>query len=233
LAIYREHVIAKGENVQLIATKELQDTSRWQEIVELNDLRYPYIVKTNSEKTQDYQHLVTYGDVIKLPEINNLYNIDLNTLDNKGKEIVYDMSMGMDISLAVNNKAGLDDKIAYLYPSQDKTDLATATGIDNLKESIQRRLLTRKGSLMYHPDYGTTMLDMVGEKLNPTLIDDLKIEIVRTIKTDKRVDKCEILEISVPDGKTFLCAVSITPIGMSEAFNMFIQNANGGRVRVE
>ncbi|MBT9670562.1 DUF2634 domain-containing protein [Secundilactobacillus kimchicus] len=231
MATYVQHMISEPENLQMIATKELSDTTRWMEIAQLNHLKYPYIVKTAEEKQADPVHLATYGDVINLPVENRVNNLDYSTMDSDGKYRAYDMAMGMDLSLDFNWREGMDDDLMFMHANKDR-DLAVTSGIANLKESIQKRLNTRYGSLMYHPKYGTHLLDLVGQKLNPSLVEDLKTEIIRTIQTDARVKSAEITYFVVPDGKSFFALVQVTPIDGEKAFEMFVEQAQGGNTRI-
>lgn len=231
MAYYKKHSIKSGETVQSIANKYLSDTSLWMELVEFNSLVYPYIVKSRKDKMTNPDHLLTVGDSIILPVTNNSSDLSYSTMTDYDQKNAYDMSMGMDIDLEIPDYDGIQN-ILVMHDSDDHHDVATVSGIDNLKNSIRRRLLTSYGSLLYHPDYGTHLLDMVGEKINDNLVEDVKVEILRTVKTDPRVSDVEIetFDISVPN--KFFCLLDITPITGDYAFEMFVENAQSGKINV-
>lgn len=233
MAVYRTHVITKPETVQAIATQQLGDVTRWEEIVQLNDLVYPYIVGTNTDKMSNPLHLLTYGDKIYLPEKNRISDLDPDTAIADTKQQIYDMSLGMDLSLKVDydhGQNGLNDGIAYLEADKSHHDIVTTYGIENLKQSIERRLLTRYGTLMYHPNYGSYMLDMIGQNITTSTVEKLKLEILRTAKTDGRVSNAKLKDFEL-DGTSFICILKITAVGLKESFEMFVERAQDGTMR--
>lgn len=234
MAFYKTHVIRAGETLQDIATQQLNDVSRWYELVTLNNLVYPYIVPTNKDRIKDIDHLLTVGDRIKLPEENSISQMDINKYSKSEIKDIYDMSMGMDIAVNIHPdySNGSIDELAYMYPNKSHNDLAKVSGIDNLKQSIQMRLMTQYGTLPYHPNYGTHLLSIIGDKMNNDTISRIKIEIIRTIKTDVRVKDAKIAQY-VTDGDSFTCSVEVTPMDANDEFNMFVDLANTGQMRFE
>lgn len=232
MAYYKTHVIAADETIQDIATHELGDITVWTKIVALNNLYYPYIVATREAKLANPEHLLTVGDVIKLPSLNLVTALNPNTLDLAGRTDAYDMAMGMDLGLTIEHGRGLDDSIAYLTLDHTQGDLTTVKGEANLRQSIKMRMLTRYGSLPYHPNYGSHILDFIGQLVNDDTVALLKLEIERTAKTDKRVATATVSDLEVPDGRRFFAVLKITPIGEDEAFEMFLENAQNGEVKM-
>ena len=232
MALYKTHVITKGETVQDIATQQLGDVTRWTELVTLNNLVYPYIVATNKEHIKDIDHLLTIGDRIKLPIENSINQMDINQYSKPEIEEIYDISMGMDIAVQVHPdySRGAIDELAYMYPDKKHQDLAKVSGIANLRQSLQMRLMTQYGTLPYHPTYGTHLLEMIGEKLNDDLVERIKIEILRTIKTDTRVSDAKINQYQA-NGNSFFAQVEITPRDETDEFNLFVDLANTGQIR--
>jgi len=232
MGLYRSHVVVKPETIQAIATQQLNDTSQWHTIVEMNDLYYPYIVPTNAEKMKNPEHLVTYGDRIMIPTLNQLADTSLDTLTKMDRQDVYDMSLGMDIQLDLGKPKGIDDRYAYMTKAKNENDVTVAKGIDNLKQSIRLRLLTRYGTLMYVPMYGSHLLDMLGEKMNADAVEQIKIEIKRTVKTDSRVSDVDITDFLVPDGRSFFCIMTVTPLDEDDAFELFIEKAQDAKIKI-
>lgn len=231
MAYHRSHVISSDETVQDIATQQLGDTRLWTKIVELNDLVYPYIVPSAEYKLDNPEHLMMVGDVIQLPTLNSLSDLSVTTMGVDGKKTAYDSALGMDLGLTIENPAGLDDEIAYLTPQEDRNDIATVVGIKNLKQSISMRIFTRYGTLAYHPNYGSHVYDFIGEALNPDNIELLKIELARVAKTDGRVKQAEVTKFYA-SGHSFFAVLDITPLGEVDAFEMFVEKAQNGNVRM-
>lgn len=238
MAVNITHVVQQGENLQLIATQKLGDTSRWYEIATLNNLVYPYIVSSNQDKMANPLHLVCVGDKIKLPEYNTLADLgeddfgEINRLS--GEDSVYDNVLGMDIKMDLSdNLSGRNDQKAWLdQDSQGHMVLGRVIGIDNLKQSLCLRLLTDYGSLPFHPNYGSHLVDMIGKPLNADMVSLLQIEILRVIKTDSRVASANIEAFDVPDGHSFFCLVTVTPTNEQDAFKLFIQREKTGSLAV-
>lgn len=221
------HVIQRGETLQDIATQQLHDVTRWVELKDLNNLVYPYIVDTNEEKIKDPEHLLTWGDLIALPTDNTLDRIDVNQYSKLEVQEKYDIAMGMDLGLDFLDD-NAEDNEAFLTPNKGETDLKVRSGLDNLRQSLRLRLMTRYGSLPYHPNYGTHLLDFVGEKMNPDTVQRIRIELVRTVKTDSRVQEASVDNWKVPDGRNFFGEITVVPRGTKDEFQLFIQLANTG-----
>ena len=60
---YLKYVIKQNDTIQGIAEKATGDYSNYKQIIEYNDLRYPFIVDTPQEKLTDVEHQVTLGSV--------------------------------------------------------------------------------------------------------------------------------------------------------------------------
>ncbi len=57
-------------------------------------------------------------------------------------------------------------------------DLATATGDLRTNQAIVRRLITPKGSYMFHPDYGAGLPQMIGDTVNiPAITGEIRSQI--------------------------------------------------------
>ena len=233
MAYYLKHTIKKGETMQSIANVILGDVTQWPQLVSLNDLQYPYIVDSNQDKLKNMNHLVTYGDEINIPTLNQLSDLNYNTMNKYTNDSIYDMSMGMDIGLEIPYNDDTEG-ILSMYADSTHHDIGIVSGEQNLKDSVRRRLLTEYGSLLYHPDYGTKLTQIIGENINDTTVADAKVEILRTIDTDPRVADAEITEFDVsPNGHAgFFCIVSITPQNGEKEFDLYVENANNGSFKV-
>lgn len=234
LTVYKHYTIKDKETIRQIAFKLYRDQSRWQMLVNLNDLHYPYIVNTPDEKLQDPNHLLCRGDDLLLP--NNEEDARLAD-DGLLKESntkyyqpdYYDTVLGQDIKLDISTDVPLPDRTGVLV-SQGR-DFETVVGIDNLKQSLIMRILTRYGTLYYHPHYGSHLPDMLGKPMNAKRLSDAVVELSRTITTDERVAKVEVDKNLLSYDQIFMRA-KVTPVDYNTAFNIYIYKSESGEVSV-
>ena len=160
-----------------------------------------------------YKHIVVNGDTlqslamrytgdianwVKIGEFNKLPTPDLigtvfvyiPDFDDAGNVVVSAETVNFDTDLYL-----ADD-----YAVNVGGDLGIVTGMDALVQDLQRRLNTRKGELLLHPEYGSkleTLIAIYG-------YDNLKrieLEILETVYQDDRVQEAKVLSIS-KQGKT-------------------------------
>lgn len=228
-SFYKTYTIKKDDTLQSIAFTQLGDTSYWMDLAELNNLEYPFIVGSNSDRISNPEHLLSYGDKIYLPVTNSLDNLSLNDINAYDQDKIYDVSMGMDLGLDIDSTNGYDEAIAGL--SAEGQDLRTTSGATTLKQSVTLRLLTRRGTLLNHPNYGTNLMDYIGENITTETLQLIKTEIKRTVTTDERVDNVEISEAYL-DGNKALFKIEITPIDKNTAFSLFVERAEDGTIKI-
>jgi len=232
MAFYARYMIQPGDTLQRISFIELGTVDDWEDIVTLNNLTYPYIVDTDEERLKDPEHLVTTGDVILLPSYtDDVSQLDISSLNSFDKQNVYDTTMGEDLKLTVNNSLADKENLAALTQDDDSGDLTVTKGIDNLIQSITMRLLTKQGSLLYHPEYGSRLDDYVGQKSNTKTIQLIIVEIERTITSDDRVSSCTNTFYKYSDGVLY-SNFEIKPIGEQEIFDLFIARAENGTISI-
>jgi len=234
VSIYRKYLIKQGDTIQNIAFIMLNDIDRWEDIVTLNDLEYPYIVQTNAERMENPEHLRTLGDEVLIPNDGaTLEEIEKRnlTLSNKGRiaNNYYDMTMGMDMYLDVS-KGDRREFIGQLVGNN--RDVATVTGINNLRQSLVLRLLTRYGTLYRHPNYGSRIPNYIGKPIESNTLQDITTEAKRTITTDERVKTVKIAQ-AVADRDTIYMEFYITPLNEDEAFTLFLYRAEDGDIHIE
>jgi phage baseplate assembly protein W len=128
------------------------------------------------------------GDSIHIPSIND--GIQTVTPISMSFDDIYDILLGEDIEL-VNGDLSIGIN----------GDISTIKGIPNLSQSIKNRLSSPLGtSNLLHPDYGTLLLEYIGEPATPELVTVLKEEVIRTCKADQRVDSILAIGLATQDG---------------------------------
>lgn len=200
---YLKYTITQNDTIQGIAERATGDYSNYEQIISYNDLRYPFIVDTPQEKLQDVEHLVTTGDKIILPFPLDEISFDTNTMPRKDESNIVDMALGTDVALSTNEViSGNWGSWNGIFELTDngKGDIGTNTGIDNLKQAINTRLLTEKGSLVMHPTYGTALADDFGlpvQDVSPIINNDIS----QAILTDPRVTSCNCTNYSLKNNE--------------------------------
>lgn len=229
MSYYHTHIITQDETMQSIAFKYLGDTSYWRELVSMNNLEYPYIVNKNVDKLVNPEHLKTLGDTIKLPIKNSIASLTESNLNAYSKDSIYDMTLGIDVALKVNADSTFEEATGEIE-SDNNGDIETVSGINNLKQSLMMRIMTRRGTLLNHPSYGSNLPSYIGLTVDNSSLQRAIVELERTITTDTRVAKVDVPTADIlEDGSIFIYA-RITPISFSEAFELFILRANTGEV---
>ena len=228
IAYYKTDVIHDGDTLQSIMFRNFGTVEGWHDsLAELNSLEYPYIVKTDKQRLANPAHLLSVGDVIKLPIENTIEALNVESLSKHTMDSVYDTTMGADLRVELNQGQLFDENSAELVPDEKGEDLATLAGIKNLRQSIFLRIMTRRGTLLMHPNYGSFIPDYIGKPITSTTLSDIKVELQRTITTDTRVQEVEIIGAKLTHQEVFI-AVKVTPISAQKAFNIFLYRAEGG-----
>lgn len=230
MSIYRHYTIKQDENIRQIAYKLYRDMDKWKMLVNLNNLRYPYIVKSFHEKANDPAHLLTYGDDLLLP---NDEEQEQRAEENKIKDSntkhyapdYYDMVMGTDIKLDISTDTPLPDQTGVLVASG--RDLITVSGLQNLKQSLINRILTPYGTLYMHPTYGSHLPEILGKPMNQQLLSDTVVELKRTLTTDERVQQVKVKKNMLTYDTIYLVA-TVTPIAYNDAFNIYLYRSEQG-----
>jgi phage baseplate assembly protein W len=74
-------------------------------------------------------------------------------------------------------------------------DLEITSGIDSIRQDLFNKMLTPYGSLAYHPEYGSNLLKIIGNRKDVNWSDKAVIEIRRVLKTDNRVQR--VVDVAV------------------------------------
>lgn len=89
-----------------------------------------------------------------------------------------------------------------LKKTTEATDLGAISGRENLGQALILRLLTRKGTLapLGHPDYGSRLMDLVGELNNETTRNLARLYTIEAISQEARVRRLLDLRVdTTPD----------------------------------
>ncbi|ARQ95867.1 baseplate protein [Staphylococcus phage qdsa001] len=191
---FRKHEVQSEETLQAISQRYYGDVSYWLDLIEHNNLQYPYIVDTDEEKKKNPEHLITKGDIIIIPLDAELTDSVSKEITSRDKDVLVELALGRDLNMTDNNEYidahGTDDEILALS-SDGRGDLDIVKGIDNIKQSLRARLLTPKGSLLLHPEYGSNIHNLFGLNI-PEQATLIEVDVLKTLTSDSRVKSANL-----------------------------------------
>ena len=177
----KEITVNNGDTLERIALRELGDAQRWGEIVELNDLKFPYLV---DDATSTLRNVKKTGETLLVPAplINgfsqvpegkeNRNTVNLNELEK---------SLGTDLRIDANFDL-------VLTPSGD---IDLISGANNMAQQIILKLSYTKGDLLNYPQVGAGVI--IGDKFPP--LNQIKESITNSLLADNRIDSLEDLSL--------------------------------------
>lgn len=193
---FKKHVVQHEETMQAIAQRYYGDVSYWIDLVEHNNLKYPYLVETNKEKMKDPERLASTGDTLIIPIESDLTDVTAKEINSRDKDVLVELALGRDLNITSDekyfNEHGTSDNI-LAFNTDGNGDLDTVKGIDNMKQQLQARLLTPRGSLMLHPNYGSDLHNLFGLNI-PEQATLIEMEVLRTLTSDNRVKSANLID---------------------------------------
>jgi phage baseplate assembly protein W len=98
-----------------------------------------------------------------------------------------------------------------------RRDLAVSSGVDNLRQAVEIRLLTPKGELaaLGHPDYGSRLPDLIGEPNTETNRNLARLYVIEALKQERRIQKIVAVDVTPAPGDPHLIRIflKVLPIG--------------------
>jgi phage baseplate assembly protein W len=96
-------------------------------------------------------------------------------------------------------------------------DFALSSGLDNLRQAIEIRLLTPRGELaaLGHADYGSRLPDLIGRPNTETNRNLAKLYVIEALKQERRVQEIVSVDITTVPGERQVIRISlkVRPIG--------------------
>lgn len=174
--------LPKDITLERLALEQLGDSNRWVEIVQLNNLKPPYIV---SDMTSTAEAVKKPGDNILIPQ--PIRNGFATTPINRQSFLTQDLS-------EVEKNLGIDLKLSPDFDLElnNRNDLNLIRGIDNAAQALIIKLSLGKKELLDHPDIGVGL--QVGEKAPPLV--QVQTDIIQTLSQDPRFERLEDLQIT-------------------------------------
>ncbi|MDD3906475.1 MAG: baseplate J/gp47 family protein [Candidatus Omnitrophica bacterium] len=142
-------------------------------------------------------------------------------LNEAQSEDFYSYILGEDLYL--NEGGELEEDIGASFLK----DVRSVSGLDNLVQSLNHRLATRKGELVFHPMYGSLLEDIVGRRGEPQWLELAAIEVKRVVGSDPRIKEVISVEGDFAEGVlAFECQAYV--IGETVPANFVLQYRRGG-----
>ena len=220
---FKKHEVQYEETMQAIAQRYYGDVSYWIDLVEHNNLKYPYIVETHEEKMQDPERLASTGDTIIIPIESDLTDVSAKEINSRDKDVLVELALGRDLNITADekyfNEHGTSDNI-LAFSTNGNGDLDTVKGIDNMKQLLQARLLTPRGSLMLHPNYGSDLHNLFGLNI-PEQATLIEMEVLRTLTSDNRVKSANLIDWKI-QGNVYSGQFSVEIKSVEESINFVL-----------
>ncbi|ARM69176.1 baseplate wedge subunit [Staphylococcus phage vB_Sau_Clo6] len=220
---FKKHVVQHEETMQAIAQRYYGDVSYWIDLVEHNNLKYPYLVETDEEKMQDPERLASTGDTIIIPIESDLTDVSAKEINSRDKDVLVELALGRDLNITADekyfNEHGTSDNI-LAFSTNGNGDLDTVKGIDNMKQQLQARLLTPRGSLMLHPNYGSDLHNLFGLNI-PEQATLIEMEVLRTLTSDNRVKSANLVDWKI-QGNVYSGQFSVEIKSVEESINFVL-----------
>ncbi len=169
---FREVDTRVGDSPQKIALRELGDTGRWYEIVNLNGLLPPYLT---DDKDLVSDTVMLSGDVIKVPSNNPIVSAETE----------------------LNDIFGTDIKLENGLIEVENGDMKTVSGVKNLVQALQHKVITEPGELLFYPLYGCDAHSLIGASSGPVNALIARGFVARAIKSDRRVNNINKSTVTV------------------------------------
>lgn len=140
---YRLAETHAGDTLQRVAAREMGDANRWNELVWLNSLSYPYLTDVPEDARDS---VLLTGSMIRIPAPTGI-----NT-DATERAQIYERDCRMVKRRLIDDGNG---------------DFAVAAGTENLTQQLSHRINTPRGQLARHPDYGCLVWLLQGKVTGP------------------------------------------------------------------
>jgi phage baseplate assembly protein W len=129
-----------------------------------------------------------------------------------------------------NDRAGGSDLLTATRKETAKNDLQTLTDVDNLKQALLLRFLTRMGDLtqLGHPAYGSRLYTLIGELNTATNRNRAKIFVLEALAAEPRVARVVSVDVIPGFRDTLNISVSLIAIGSNTPLNMVFPFDLGG-----
>lgn len=123
-----------------------------------------------------------------------------------------------------NNSLGTDVLLeAGGFVFTPSGDIVLVTGIDNLIQALKGRIYTKIGELIFHPDYGSNLPDMVSRPNTDILRAAIYIELARICDNEPRVERINHLTVTKIREKTLEIQLDVAVVERNTEENILLR----------
>ena len=140
-----------------------------------------------------------------------------------------DLRLIRDLLQLQSDRSGGSDLLTATRKETSKVDLQTLTDLDNLKQALLLRFLTRMANLaqLGHPAYGSRLYTLIGQLNTATNRNLAKLYVLEALGAEPRVAR--VISVDVSGARDTLdISVSLTAIGSNTPLNMVFPFNIGG-----
>lgn len=177
----RQVKLKKNDTLQRLAREYLGDSTRWGEIVEVNNLRPPYLTDDfNSTRSG----VLKTGDniLIPVPQTSEFSQAPKGA-ENKLTAGLSEVERSLGVDLKVNEDFDLI--------ISNSGDFELVAGANNMSQAVIIKMSYERGDVMRHPTLGVGLTP--GRKF-PAL-QDIKDDLIRTLLQDNRIERVDNLSL--------------------------------------
>lgn len=177
----RQMKLPAGISLERLAQQELGDSLRWGEIVEVNNLKAPYISDDPSE-SRDGVLRAGQNILIPSPIQNGFSQVPVGKV-NKLTEGMSELERSLGVDFRLNADFDL-----ILTPSGD---IELIAGADNMAQGTLLKLSYEPGDVMLYPELGAGL--SIGKKFPP--LEEIKDRITNSLLQDSRIQRVADLSL--------------------------------------
>jgi hypothetical protein len=187
--------VAAGEDIRDLAFRLLGDRARWRILVTLNRLRSPFVAPVGAPGVLAPGDTILYpaDSVVSRGGVVGTNNPSSNeTLGNAQANTAAQLSYGRDLRLR-STFIGAEELTDIVV--NQRGDLGSIAGVPNIEQAVRIKFITERGELPAHPRFGAKF--PIGRKATPASFNELRINTINTIISDRRVETVRSLSFNV------------------------------------
>lgn len=168
-------------------------------------------------------HVLTIGDSLFIPTSETQF-LPPKSLREMG-ELIGDEDLGLFPEFGYQ-RATAEDNFG---------DIASVSGLENIIQAVNDRLMTEKGDLPLHPTYGTNLPSLIGTAMKPYTKKMVELEIYEALSYEDRIENVRITSLDIVQ-TTINVELRFNPAGMSKEtttrLSLNYSNSRGGNMSV-
>jgi phage baseplate assembly protein W len=194
-----------GDSLASLAARILGNSGQWMKLVQINNLDYPYLDFSGPNGAADPAYaaagkrVLGAGEALKIPLPSASGTVALSN-DPIGTDL-------QDYQLQVPNPT------PPYTPASIPSEESLVGGLTNLSAAIIRRILTPKGRIPWHPEYGSLLPSFLGTPQELTYIESIRAETDRTLAADSRILAVQSVDARIENDAVFINASVLTALG--------------------